>query len=391
MPSHGTSARCWQEADPTVPTDYYSALGVRPDATAEEIKRAYRKLARDLHPDVNPEPNAQERFRDVSRAYEVLSDPQKRQIVDLGGDPYGNGGGAGFGGFGGLGDIMDAFFGGGTGAGRGTRTRVRQGADALIRLDLELSETAFGTTEDITVDTAVRCDLCAGAGTARGTHPATCDTCHGRGEVQSVQRSFLGQVLTSRACPTCGGVGSVIPEPCPKCGGDGRVRSRRTVSVKVPAGVEDGMRIRLTGQGEVGPGGGPPGDLYVEIAEQPHDIFTRQGEDLHCRVSLPMTAAALGTTLTLTTLDGEEEVVVATGTQSGTVQRLRARGVPRLRGTGRGDLHVHVEVLTPTRLDEEQERLVRELAALRGEERPSSTRAGGGSLFSRMRDAFNGR
>jgi len=375
-----------------VPTDYYSALGVRQDATTEEIKRAYRKLARDLHPDVNPEPDAQARFRDVSRAYEVLSDPQKRQIVDLGGDPYGNGAaGAGFGNFSGLGDIMDAFFGATAGTGRGARTRIRQGADALIRLELELSEAAFGTTEEITVDTAVRCDLCDGAGTARGTHPARCETCHGRGEVQSVQRSFLGQVMTSRLCPTCGGVGSVIPEPCSKCGGDGRVRSRRTVSVKIPAGVEDGMRIRLTGQGEVGPGGGPPGDLYVEIAEQPHDIFTRQGEDLHCRVTLPMTAAALGTSLTLQTLDGEEEVVIVAGTQSGTVQRLRARGVPRLRGTGRGDLHVHVEVTTPTRLDEEQEQLLRQLAAARGEERPSSTKAVGGSLFSRMRDAFNGR
>ncbi len=377
-----------------MPTDYYSALGVRHDATAEEIKRAYRKLARDLHPDVNPEPDAQERFKEISRAYEVLSDPQKRQIVDLGGDPYGNGAsaGAGFGNFGGgLNDIMDAFFGGGAAAGRSTRTRVRQGADALIRLDLDLSDAAFGTTEDITVDTAIRCDLCDGAGTAKGTHPATCQTCHGRGEVQSVQRSFLGQVMTSRLCPTCAGVGSVIPEPCSKCGGDGRVRSRRTVGVKIPAGVEDGMRIRLTGQGEVGPGGGPPGDLYVEIAEQPHDIFTRQGEDLHCRVTLPMTAAALGTSLTLTTLDGEEEVVIVAGSQSGTVQRLRARGVPRLRGTGRGDLHVHIEVLTPTKLDEEQERLLRQLAAARGEERPATTKAAGGGLFSRMRDAFNGR
>ncbi|CAN5209440.1 molecular chaperone DnaJ [soil metagenome] len=373
-----------------MPTDYYAALGVRKDATAEEIKRAYRKLARDLHPDVNPEPDAQERFRTVSRAYEVLSDPEKRQIVDLGGDPYANGAGSPFSGFGGFGDIMDAFFGGQAG-GRGPRSRARQGADALIRLALDLPETAFGVTKDITVDTATRCDTCVGAGTAPGTHPATCQTCQGRGEVQSVQRSFLGQVMTSRPCPTCGGVGQVIPEPCPQCGGDGRIRARRTISVKIPAGVEDGMRIRLSGQGEVGPGGGPAGDLYVEIDEQPHDIFTREGEDLHCRVTLPMTAAALGTTLSLMTLDGEEDVELAAGTQSGTVQRLRARGVPRLRGTGRGDLLVHVEVLTPTRLDDEQERLLRELAAARGEDRSISTRAVGGGLFSRVRDAFNGR
>ena len=379
-----------------MPTDYYGVLGVRRDATGEEIKRAYRRLARDLHPDVNPDRSAQERFKEVTAAYEVLSDPQKREIVDLGGDPLVSGGGAqgspfgGFGGFGGLGDIMDAFFGASTT--RGPRSRVRQGADALIRLDLELAETAFGTTKDLTVDTAVVCDKCSGAGTAPGTHPATCDTCGGRGEVQSVQRSFLGQVMTSRPCPTCAGTGTVIPHPCPNCGGDGRVRARRTIPVKVPAGVEDGMRIRLSGHGEVGPGGGPAGDLYVEVHELPHDIFTREGDDLHCKVSLPMTSAALGASLTLATLDGEEPIDIRPGTQPDTVLSLRGRGVPHLRGVGRGDLHVHVEVKTPTRLDGEQERLLRELARLRGEEQPASTKGqGGGGLFSRMRDAFNGR
>jgi molecular chaperone DnaJ len=377
-----------------VATDYYGVLGVRREATSDEIKRAYRKLARDLHPDINPDPTAQERFKQVTAAYEVLSDPQKREIVDLGGDPLATGGGAQgspFGaGFGGLGDIMDAFF--GASSARGPRSRTRQGADALIRLDLELAETAFGTTKDLTVDTAVLCETCAGAGTANGTHPATCDTCGGRGEVQSVQRSFLGQVMTSRPCPTCSATGSVIPHPCPTCAGDGRVRARRTVSVKVPAGVEDGMRIRLSGQGEVGPGGGPAGDLYVEVRELQHDIFTRDGDDLHCKVSLPMTAAAIGASLSLTTLDGEEPIEVRPGTQPDTVLTLRARGVPHLRGVGRGDLHVHVEVKTPTRLDAEQERLIRELARLRGEEQPLSTKGhGGGGLFSRVRDAFNGR
>ncbi len=376
-------------------TDYYGVLSVRRDATGDEIKRAYRKLARELHPDVNPDPEAQDRFKEATTAYEVLSDPEKREIVDLGGDPLTqNGGGGsspfGAGGFGGLGDIMDAFFGASTA--RGPRSRVRQGSDALIRLDLELAETAFGVSRDLNVDTAIVCATCSGAGTAPGTHPATCDTCAGRGEVQSVQRSFLGQVMTSRPCPTCGGTGTVIPSPCTSCGGDGRVRARRTVGVKVPAGVEDGMRIRLSGQGEVGPGGGPAGDLYVEIHEQPHDIFTREGDDLHCRVQLPMTAAALGTSLTLTTLDGDEQIEIRPGTQPDTKTTLRARGVPHLRGVGRGDLHVHVNVATPTRLDEEQEALLRQLASLRGEDLPVSTRGhGGGGLFSRMRDAFNGR
>ena len=379
-----------------MPTDYYAVLGLARGASDSDIKRAYRRLARDLHPDVNPDPGAKERFQEVNRAYQALTDPDKRRIVDLGGDPFDTAaagmGGNPFGGagFGGLGDIMDAFFGGGT-ATRGPRSRVRAGGDALIRVELDLDETVFGTTKDITVDTAVLCTACSGAGTAPGTHPATCSTCAGRGEVQSVQRSFLGQVVSSRTCPSCAGTGQIIPEPCPQCGGDGRVRARRTIPVKVPAGVEDGMRIRLTGHGEVGAGGGPAGDLYVEVHERPHPVFTRDGEDLHCRVTLPMTSAALGTTLSLKTLDGEEDLEIRPGSQSGTVLTLRGRGAPRLRSVGRGNLMVHVEVVTPTKLDAEQERLLRELAALRGEDQPESHREAQGGLFSRMRDAFNGR
>jgi molecular chaperone DnaJ len=380
------------------PRDYYAILGVPRNASPDEIKKAYRKLARELHPDVNPSADAKERFSTLTAAYEVLSDPAKREIVDLGGDPLASGGaaGAGAGPFGGFSDIMDAFFGGATGMGqRGPRSRIRPGADALVRLDLELSDTAFGVTREITLDTAVRCQACAGAGTAPGTHPQTCQTCSGRGEVQSVQRSFLGQIVTSRPCADCGGIGTKITNPCPDCGGDGRVRARRTVTIKVPAGVDDGMRLRLAGEGEVGPGGGSAGDLYVEIHERPHPQFTRDQDDLHCQVELPMTAAALGTELKLQTLDGEEKVVIRAGTQPGTVQTLRGRGVPHLnRGVGRGDLHVHVDVVTPTRLDDEQERLMRELAKLRREEDPQITvtnpaaSANGQGLFSRLRDAF---
>ncbi|MCW2491376.1 MAG: molecular chaperone DnaJ [Pseudonocardiales bacterium] len=373
--------------------DYYALLAVERDATAEEIKRAYRKLARELHPDVNPDSHAQDRFKEITAAYEVLSDPEKRRIVDLGGDPLASGGGQGgpgspFTGFGGFGDIFETFF-GGTGAGRGPRSRVRQGADALLRIEMSLAEMAFGVQKDIAVETAVVCQTCSGNGCAPGTSPRTCDTCAGRGEVQSMQRSLLGPVMTSRPCPTCGGTGQQIPSPCPNCSGEGRVRARRTISVDVPGGIEDGMRIRMTGQGEVGPGGGPAGDLYIEVSEQPHDVFTREGSDLHCTVAVPMTAAALGTELQLTTLDSEEKVEIRPGTQSGSVITLRGRGVPRLRSTARGDLHVHVEVRTPSKLDDDQERLLRELAELRAEEVSVSHPRGG--LFSKVREAFNPR
>jgi molecular chaperone DnaJ len=361
-----------------VSTDYYAILGVHKDSSPEEIKRAYRKLARELHPDVNPD--EEERFKEVTRAYEVLSDPDKRQIVDLGGDPLapgGGGGGSPFGaGFGGLGDIMDAFFGGG-GTTRGPRTRVRPGADALLRIDLDLAETAFGVKRDITVDTAVLCQTCEGEGSAPGTHPETCKQCKGSGEIQQVTRSFLGQMVTARACPRCGGFGSVIASPCRECGGEGRVRGRRTLTVKVPAGVEDGMRIRLNGEGEVGPSGGPAGDLYIEIHEREHPQFEREGDDLHCNLKVPMTTAVLGATVNLQTLDSEEKIIIKSGTQPGATVTLNARGVPHLRRGGRGDLYVHVNVEIPTRIGSEQEKLIRELATLRGEESPDAITTNG--------------
>jgi molecular chaperone DnaJ len=373
-----------------VAKDYYGILGIRRDATPDEIKRAYRKLAREYHPDVNPDPAAQERFKEINAAYEVLSDPAKREIVDLGGDPLAPAGGMpgpGAGGpFVGFQDIMDAFF--GTAGARGPRPRTRPGADAILRLELDLHETAFGIDAPITVDTAIVCGTCNGAGTAAGTHPSTCDVCGGRGEVQSVQRTFLGQVVSTRPCAACQGFGTVITHPCATCAGDGRVRTRRSLTVKIPAGVEDGMRIRLAQQGEVGPGGGPSGDLYVEIHERQHDVYSRKGDDLHCRVTVPMTAAALGTRLTIKTLDGEENVDVRAGTQPGSTLRIRGKGVPHLRGAGRGDLFVHLDVRTPTKLDPEQERLLREFARSRGEEVAELSKQGG--FFSRMRDAFNG-
>jgi len=371
--------------------DYYAELGVARDASAEDIKRAYRRLARELHPDVNPDPAAQERFKVITAAYEVLSDPEKRQMHDLGGDPFAGG----FGGFSGgfdFGDIMDAFFGGG--ARRGPRQRMRRGQDALIRLQVDLPVAVFGESRDITVDTAERCAACEGAGTAPNSSPETCPMCQGRGEIQQVQRSFLGQVMTSRPCPQCQGFGSTIRHPCPECAGDGRVRTRRTLTVEIPPGVDTGTRIQLTGQGEAGPNGGPAGDLYVEIVVAPDPIFERSGDDLHCTIGLPMTAAALGTEITLDTLDGPEVITVKPGIQSGETVTVRGRGVGRLRGNGRGDLHVHFGVQTPTALTSDQSALLEQLAALRGEEKvqvsPVSTDQGGG-LFSRLKDAFTSR
>lgn len=372
--------------------DYYAELGVARDASAEEIKRAYRRLARELHPDVNPDPAAQERFKTITAAYEVLSDPDKRRMHDLGGDPFGSGGFGGFSGSFDFGDIMDAFFGGS--ARRGPRNRMRRGQDALIRMQIDLPTAVFGEEREITVDTAEACMACAGAGTAPNSDPETCPMCAGRGEVQQVQRSFLGQVMTSRPCPQCQGFGTTIRNPCPECAGDGRVRTRRTMTVNIPAGVDTGTRIQMSGQGEAGPNGGPAGDLFIEIVVAPHPIFERSGDDLHCTVSLPMTAAALGTSITLDTLDGPEALDVRPGTQSGQVLIIKGRGVARLRGSGRGDLHVHLGVQTPTALTDEQSALLEQLAALRDEENVQVTpveASPNGGLFSRLKDAFTSR
>ena len=382
--------------------DPYAVLGVDRDADADTIKKAYRRLARQYHPDVNSDPGASERFKEVSAAYEVLSDPEKRRVYDLGGDPFGGGGfgqGAGFS----FTDIMDAFFGGQQATGRGPRPRQRRGQDALVRIDLELAEAAFGATRELKVDTAVLCSTCRGSGAAEGSRPITCETCHGRGEVQHVQRSFLGEIRTLRPCAACRGYGEIIPEPCRECAGDGRVRSRRAITVKIPPGVDTGTRVQLSGEGEVGPGGGQPGDLYVEVHVAPHPVFQRDGVDLHCQVSVPMTAAALGTTVELPLLEADLDtdgielersiaLDIGPGTQAGSEKVLRGRGVPSLRSGARGDVIVTIAVETPTRLDERQEELLRELASLRHEESPDGriqpTPKG---VFGRIRDAFNPR
>jgi molecular chaperone DnaJ len=333
-----------------------------------------------------------------------LQDSKKRDIYDRGGDPLGGGMGGFNGGFtsGGFDftNLMDAMFGGQT-TSRGPRSRVRRGQDALVRLDLELAEAAFGTTKPLRVDTAVLCPRCNGSGASEGSSPVRCTTCHGQGDVTHVQRSFIGDIRTTQPCPTCRGYGTIIQYPCVECSGDGRVRSNRTINVKIPPGVSTGNRIHLAAHGEVGPGGGPAGDLYVELQVLPHEIFRRDGDDLEVVVRIPMTAAALGTEVLVSTLeadleDADEEsksvrLAVPAGTQSGTRIAMDGKGVPRLRASGRGQLGVTLLVQTPTRIDEEQADLLRQLAELREETRPEVTvQKHGRGVFGRLRDAFAG-
>lgn len=341
--------------------DLYETLGVDRDASFDDIKKAYRKLARSYHPDVNPDPKMAEKFKEITAAYEVLSDPDKRQNYDVGGNGFGgfNNGGFGFS------DIMDAFFGGGQQ--RGPRPRNRPGQDALIRVEVDLMEATFGCERDLNVETAITCNKCNGTGCANNSKPRTCDICKGRGETQQVARSILGQVMTSRPCASCQGFGSVISDPCGECAGDGRVRTRKSIPIKIPAGVETGNRIQLSGQGEVGPGGGAAGDLYVEIIELPHDFIIREDSNLHISISIPVTSAAIGTKVVIDTLDGKQEVEIKEGTQSGSTVVLRGLGVTRLRGSGRGDLIVHIQVLTPTKLNKEQSDLFKKIASIRNE------------------------
>ncbi|NLS10102.1 molecular chaperone DnaJ [Nesterenkonia sp. MY13] len=369
-------------------TDYYEALGVDRSASTEEIKKTYRKKARKLHPDVNPAEDAEDQFKLLGQAYEVLSDPQKRQNYDTTGDPDGRSagfGGAGGGGFGGFGDIFETFFGGGGSGGPASRTR--RGQDSLIRVRIDLKDAVFGTTKEVEVETAVTCSVCDGSCMRPGTSPTTCPDCGGQGQTQRPMRSILGTVIQTQTCARCAGFGNIIEDPCQECDGQGRVRERKSLKVKIPAGVDRGNRIHLAGEGEAGIAGGPSGDLFIEVDIRPHDVFTRRGNDLHASVTIPMTAAALGTSITLDTFDGEEHLEVKPGTQSGETLTLRGKGVSHLRGMGRGDLKVHLKVETPTKLSEKQKEMLRMLAEERGEEPGESVTEHKG-MFKKLREAW---
>ena len=347
-------------------SDHYEVLGVPRDASDDQIKKAYRKLARELHPDVNPAPEAQDRFKLVTHAYEVLSDPDQRRNYDMGGqNPFGQAGGFGFG------DIFDSFFGGGQ---RGPRSRVERGQDALLRVDLNLRDAVFGVQRIMEIDTAVLCGTCQGSCCQPGTGLKTCDICRGAGQIQRQVRSLLGNVLTTAPCNSCQGYGQTIPSPCIDCRGQGRVRSRRSLDLNIPGGVEDGLRLQLAGQGEVGQAGGPNGDIYVDISVKPDEIFNRQGDDLVCELEVPLHDAALGALINIETFDGEQQVEIQPGQQTGDLITLKGKGVKHLRSNGRGDLRVQVKVVTPAKLDTKQKELFRQLQKLRKADEPKLVR-----------------
>lgn len=371
---------------PVAERDLYEVLGVARTATDDELKRAYRRKARELHPDTNPDdPGAEAEFKQVTVAYEVLSDPDKRRQYDTFG-LQGLMGGAGgpewqtFG-EGGLGDLFEAFFGAmGANARRGSSGPM-PGPDAEVALALTLHEAAFGVHKSLDVRLPAGCTDCAASGAKPGTSSSTCPDCNGAGELRRVRQSILGQMVTATPCHRCQATGTVIDTPCPTCRGEGRVTASSTLVVDVPAGVEDGSTMRLVGRGAAGFRGGPNGTLYVHLGVQADERFERHGDDLHTAVSVSLAQAALGTSVNVPTLEGDEPLDVEGGTQPGTVVRLRQRGVTHLRGRGRGDLLVHVDVAVPTSLDEESETILRQLAEHRGEE----VAAPHGGLFSRLR------
>lgn len=358
--------------------DYYEVLGVSRSVSQVELKKAYRSLARQYHPDVNSDPNAGEMFKEISEAYEVLSDDQKRSAYDRFGHAGVNNGGAGFSGFGSdfgsVADIFEEFFGGAFGGRRRQRRGPRRGADLRYDLTISFEEAVFGVEKEIEVTRPEVCDRCNGSGAELGTTPISCPTCNGSGEVRRVQQSILGSFVNVTTCPQCNGAGEVISEPCAQCHGKKQIQRTVTKMVKIPPGVDNDTQIRLTGEGAPGVFGGPPGNLFVVLHVRNHEFFQRRGDDIWLDLQVNVAQAALGDEIQVPTIDGEEGLAIPAGTQSGKVFRLRGKGVPRLdrsgRGSpmGRGDQHVVVQVAIPKNLTDEQERLFGELAKTLGKE-----------------------
>ena len=371
--------------------DYYEVLGVDKNASKAEIKKAYRKLARKYHPDVSKEENAEEKFKEVKEAYEVLSNDQKRAQYDQFGHTDPNQGFGGFGGsggadFGGFGDIFDMFFGGGGGRRRDPNA-PRQGADLQYTMTLEFEEAVFGKETDIQIPKEEECETCHGSGAKPGTKPETCPHCKGSGQLNIEQDTPFGRIVNRRVCHHCEGKGTIIKEKCTTCGGKGKVKKRKTIHIKIPPGVDDGQQLRVSGQGEPGENGGPAGDLFIVFHVKSHEFFERDGDDIFCEMPITFTQAALGDEVEVPTLHGKVKLKIPAGTQTGTKFRLRGKGVPNVHGHGQGDQHIQIRVVTPTKLTNKQKQLLREFAEISGDEEIHEQ---DDSFFSKMKRAFKG-
>ncbi|MEN6413313.1 MAG: molecular chaperone DnaJ [Veillonellales bacterium] len=375
--------------------DYYEVLGVAKTASDEEVKKAFRKMARKYHPDVNrDDPKAaEEKFKEVNEAYEVLSNAERRAQYDQFGHAAfdGTGGGqSGFGGFssagGGINDIFDMFFGGqtGFGFGGGRQAGPEKGSDLRFDMEISFNEAAFGVETEIQLPRTEDCSVCHGSGAAAGTHPETCPQCKGTGQVQVMQNTPFGRMVNVKTCDRCQGTGHIVRTPCKECHGQGKVRVKRKIKIKIPPGVDNGSRLRVAHEGEAGMRGGPPGDLYVYIFVKPHKLFTREGSDVICEVPISFVQAALGDEIEVPTLDGKVKLRIPEGTQSATTFRLRDKGIPHLRGNGRGDQHVRIKVLTPQKLNEKQREILQEFAKATGDNISPEEK----TFFKKVKDAF---
>jgi molecular chaperone DnaJ len=370
--------------------DYYEVLGVSKSATKDEIKKAYRKLSKKYHPDINKEPDAAEKFKEIKEAYEVLSDDQKKAHYDQFGhtDPNqgfgGFGGGADFGGGFGFEDIFSSIFGGGR---RRDPNAPRQGADLQYTMTLSFEDAVFGKETTIEIPREETCDTCHGSGAKPGSKVDTCSHCHGTGQMSVEQNTPFGRIVNRRTCHYCNGTGKIIREKCGTCHGTGRVTKNKKINVKIPAGVDDGQQLRVAGQGEPGFNGGPPGDLYVVFHVRSHEFFERDGDDVYCEMPLTFAQAALGDEIEVPTLHGRVKLKIPAGTQTGTKFRLKGKGIPNVRGYGQGDQHVIIRVITPTKLSDKQKQLLREFAELSGQEAVDEQHD---SFFAKVKRAFKG-
>jgi len=367
--------------------DYYEILGLSKDASKEEIKKAYRKLARKYHPDVNKEADAQDKFKEAKEAYETLSSDQKRQQYDQFGHagPQSQGFGGGGEDFGGFSDIFDMFFGGG--GGRRDPNAPRQGNDLQYTMVLKFEEAIFGKETDITIPKEETCETCAGSGAKPGTKPETCQHCQGSGQLNVEQNTPFGRVVNKRVCHHCNGTGKQIKEKCETCHGRGKVKKQKKIHINIPAGIDNGQQIRVPGKGEPGANGGPAGDLYVVVQVKPHEFYQREGDHIFCDMPITYSQAALGDEIEVPTVHGKVKLKVPAGTQTGKTFRLKGKGAPNVRGYGHGDQHVKIRVITPTNLSDRQKDLLREFNEISGNE---PTDEHGDSFFDRVKRTFKG-